>query len=134
MDPLINWVLVIVGEALIAIGVFCDIMAAIGFFRFPNFYVRLHALTVGAIGGAVLPLIGIALLVAGCGFLGQYRWYVAGGSLVTAVLILILAPVGSHAIARATYRSRAVAPWPIVIDDLAVKLSKRNRELGDSGS
>jgi len=115
---------IIVGGVLIIIGAFCDVMAALGFFRFKNFYVRLHALTVGAIGGAVLPLIGVSILSVGCEFLGVYRWYIAGGSIVTALLILILAPTGSHAIARAAYRSKTVSPWPIVVDDLAIKMHK----------
>ncbi len=121
----ISWLFVILGEMLIAIGVFCDVMAAIGFFRLPNFYCKLHSLTLGSIGGAVLPLIGVALLSLGCDFLGIYKLYIAGGSLVTALLILIVAPIGSHAIARAAYRSGAEKPWPILVDMLS---TKRNYE------
>lgn len=124
MLEIISKLPVIIGGILIIIGAFCDVMAALGFFRFKNFYVRLHALTVGAIGGTVLPLIGVSILSAGCEFLGVYRWYIAGGSIVTAILILILAPTGSHAIARAAYRSKTVSPWPVVVDDLAVRMHK----------
>ncbi len=118
----LSWIFIIIGEILIGIGVFCDVMAAIGFYRLPNFYCKLHSLTLGSIGGAVVPLIGISILSLGCDFLGMYKLYIAGGSLVTAIMILIVAPIGSHAIARAAYRSGVEKPWPIVLDMLAEKL------------
>ncbi len=112
----------ILGEALIAIGAFFDLVAAIGMLRLPDFYTRLHALTVGTIGGAVLPLLGVTILAMGCDFLGVYRWYLAGASSITALILLILAPAGSHAIARAAYRSGAAKPLYISLDALAKKL------------
>ncbi len=119
-DP--NWIYVLIGEILIAIGVLCDVMAAIGFHRLPNFYCKLHSLTLGSIGGAVVPLIGVSILSLGCDFLGIYKLYIAGGSLITALMILIVAPIGSHAIARASYRSGVEEPWPITLDMLAEKI------------
>ena len=116
IDP--YWILVIIGEILITIGVLCDVIAAIGMLRFPNFYVRLHAATVGTIGGAFVPLIGAALIASGCEFLGGYRWFMTGGALVTAVLILILAPAGSHALARAAHKSKVAIVKPKVVDHL----------------
>lgn len=115
------------GQALIVIGVFCDLVAAIGLLRFPNFYLRLHAATVGTIGGAFVPLIGAALLAAGSTYLGDYRWFIAGGALVTAIIVLILAPAGSHALARAAHRSRAAIVEPKVVDYL------EEDEVGRSG-
>jgi len=113
-----NWLIVLVGEVLVAVGVLCDVIAAIGLLRFPNFYVRLHAATVGTIGGAFVPLIGASLIAIGCEFLGGYRWFMAGSALITAILILILAPAGSHALARAAYRSRAAIVQPKIVDHL----------------
>lgn len=115
---MIDWVLVIIGEVLIAVGAVCDLIAAIGMNRFPNFFVRLHALTVGTIGGAFVPLVGVALLALGAEFLGQYRFFIAGASIISAILLLFLAPVGSHAIARAAHRSRAAIVYPKVVDRL----------------
>ncbi|RLG83573.1 MAG: cation:proton antiporter [Thermoprotei archaeon] len=115
---MLDWVLVILGEILIAIGIFCDLVASIGMLRFPNFYVRLHACTVGTIGGAFVPLIGAALVAAGSEFLGTYRWFMAGGAVVTAILILILAPAGSHALARATHRAKVTPVYPKIADHL----------------
>ena len=117
-----DWIYVLIGEILIGIGVFCDVMAAIGFYRLPNFYCKLHSLTLGSIGGAVVPLIGVSILSLGCDFLGIYKLYIAGGSLITAIMILIVAPIGSHAIARAAYRSGVEGPWPITLDMLAEKV------------
>jgi multicomponent Na+:H+ antiporter subunit G len=116
---LLNWVLVIAGQILIAIGLFCDFVAAILMIRFPNFYVRLHALTIGSVGGAIIPAIGAALIAAGSPFLGDFRWFLAGGALVTVLFIFILGGSGAHAIARAAYRSRTVKFKPCYINQLA---------------
>ncbi len=119
MSNLVNWVLVCVGQVLVAIGIFCDLAASIMMLRLPNFFARLHALTVGSVGGAFVPLIGAALIAAGCDFLGPYRWFMAGGAVVTAIVEYVLAGAGTHAIARAVYRARAAPLKPIVADKLA---------------
>ena len=111
-------IVVYIGEILVGIGVLCDLIGAIGMLRFPNFYLRLHAATVGTIGGAFVPLIGVALMAIGSTYLGIYRWFVAGGAIVTAFLILILAPAGSHALARATHHAKVTPVQPKVVDHL----------------
>jgi len=111
-------ILIVIGEIAVGVGAIIDVIAALGMLRFPNFYVRLHAATLGTIGGAFLPLIGVTLIAAGAEFLGVYRWFMAGGSFITALLILILAPAGSHALARAAHRSRAAIVEPKVVDHL----------------
>ncbi len=113
-----DWILVWIGGIMIVVGVVSDLIASIGMLRFPNFFVRLHAATIGTIWGAFLPLIGAAFVAAGSDFLGEYRWFMAGGALITAFLILILAPAGSHALARAAYRSKAANIEPKVVDHL----------------
>ncbi|MEM1644439.1 MAG: monovalent cation/H(+) antiporter subunit G [Ignisphaera sp.] len=124
---MIDLILVIIGEILVVIGAICDLLGAIGMLRFPNFFVRLHALTVGTIGGAFVPLIGVALIALGSEFLGPYRWFVAGASFITAILLLILSPAGSHAIARAAHRSKTVKVYPKVVDKL-----EEDREKGET--
>lgn len=116
---MINWFFTIIGQSLIAIGVACDLIAAILMIRFPNFYVRLHALTIGSIGGAVVPMIGSIFIALGAPYLGEYRWFLAGGAAVTAFFIFILGSIGSHAIARAAHRSRTVILTPCYVDHLA---------------
>lgn len=115
---MIETVLAYIGMALIGVGAVADLIAAIGMNRFKNFYLRLHAATIGAIWGAFVPLIGASLLAAGYSGLGEYRWFMAGGAFVAAILVLILAPAGSHALARATHRARIVRVEPCVVDQL----------------
>jgi len=129
----LDWVLVIIGEIMIAVGVISDLIAAIGLLRFPNFYVRLHAATIGTIWGAFVPLIGAALVAAGADFLGKYRWFMAGGAVITAVLILILGPAGSHALARAAHRSKAAVVQPKVVDHLEEDSRAPSPEASDEG-
>ncbi len=114
----IDLILIYLGEILVGIGVLCDLIGAIGMLRFPNFYLRLHAATVGTIGGAFVPLIGAALIAIGSPYLGMYRWFMAGGAIVTAFLILILAPAGAHALARATHHAKVAPVQPKVVDHL----------------
>lgn len=115
---MIDYILVILGGILLFIGALCDLIAAIGMNRFPNFFVRLHAATVGTIGGAFYPLIGTALIAFASEFLGSYRWFIGGCSLVAAFLILLLAPAGSHALARAAHKSKSAIVEPKVVDHL----------------
>ncbi|MEM1772799.1 MAG: monovalent cation/H(+) antiporter subunit G, partial [Desulfurococcaceae archaeon] len=79
-------------------------------------YVRLHAATIGAIYGAVLPLIGISLMALGIPELPG-RYAVAGASFITAIILLVVAPVGSHVLAYAAHKSKSV-PWSPVVDAL----------------
>lgn len=113
---MISAVLFWTGSALFIIGGVFDFLAAVGMLRFPNFYIRLHAATIGAIYGAVLPLIGISLMALGLPELpGNYA--VAGASFVTAIVLLVVAPVGSHLLAYAAHKSRSVS-WRPVVDTL----------------
>jgi multicomponent Na+:H+ antiporter subunit G len=100
----VEQVLLYIGMALVVIGALCDLIAAMGLVRFPNFFVRLHAATVGTIGGAVVPLFGVTLMTFACDFLGYWKWFLACGSFITAIIIMIVAPVGSHALARGAHR------------------------------
>ncbi len=137
MEPLINilmsvsvpkwveWVVLYVGASLVALGALCDLLGALGLLRFPNFFVRMHAATVGTIGGAVVPLIGIGLIALVADELGPYRVAVALTSFITAGVIMIVAPVGVHALAYATRRSEVVKVEPKVIDVLELRLKER---------
>ncbi|MGC8982964.1 MAG: monovalent cation/H(+) antiporter subunit G [Desulfurococcaceae archaeon] len=112
IEPLLFWI----GSAMFIAGGVFDFIAALGMVRFPNFYVRLHAATIGAIYGAVMPLIGISLIALGSPEIPA-RYAVAGASFVTALIILIVSPTGSHVLAYAAHKSRAVE-WSPVVDHL----------------
>lgn len=118
MIELIDLALVLAGLALIAIGVFYDFIGAIGLLRLPNFYTRLHAATAGAIGGAVVPMIGAALVALGAEYLGPPRFFLAGAAFASSILLMILAQAGSHALARAAYISSEAVREPILYDAL----------------
>jgi len=115
---LINAILFYLGLALVSIGAFMDLIAAIGLLKFPNFYVRLHAATIGAIGGAVIPLFGASLIALGADFIPvNHKYAIAGASFVTALIVMIAAPAGSHALAYAAHRARLIE-WKPVCDHL----------------
>lgn len=95
------------GAILLIIGGFFELVGAIGILRFPNFFSRIHATTASAIGGTVAPLIGLALIALAQVEMGWTRLYLAFLCIASAVLILFVAPAGSHALIRAAYVSKA---------------------------
>lgn len=91
----------IAGLVLLGIGGVFELLGAIGILRFPYFYLRAHAATMTVVGGTVTPLIGISLVsIAEMGLDGLYF---AAICTITAVLILITAPTGSHLLVKASY-------------------------------
>ncbi len=110
--------LALVGMGLVAIGAVCDVLAAIGLLRFPNFFLRMHAATVGIVGGAVVPLIGVSLVAIGTNALGSATISFVATCISTAVFILIVAPIGTHILAHAAYHSREPSPQPLEYDAL----------------
>jgi len=125
---IIDEALLYVGMALVTLGAVYDVIAGIGMVRFPNFFVRLHAATIGAVGGAALPLVGVGLIALASSQLGPYRYGVGVVCFITAAAILITAPTGSHILAYAAYKSRSAPKEPCVHDSL----EKYLRE-GDEG-
>lgn len=107
-----------VGLAILLAGSFINLMGAIGLNRFRNFYLRLHAATVSTIGGTFYPLLGLALMSFASPDLGEWRFFMGGTLLVAAFVLLILAPTGSHALARATHKTMISRPEPIIADHL----------------
>lgn len=113
-----NEALFYLGAIMIVIGGVCDLFGALGLLKFPNFYIRLHAATVGTIGGAVVPLFGVGFLALGSDFLGGMKYAIAGASFVTGVIVLLAAPAGSHALAYAAHKAKIVK-WEPKVDHLA---------------
>ncbi len=114
IDQVIFWI----GSTLLILGGLLDIVAAIGVNKFKNFYLRLHAVTIGCIGGGVYPLIGIVLVTLSLDLPLLFKTYVVGVSIVAAILIALVSPTGSHVLARATHLSGEVHPEPIIVDKL----------------
>jgi multicomponent Na+:H+ antiporter subunit G len=91
----VSWIPIIIGEVLVSIGVFCSLVAAVGMLRFPNFFVRLHAATIGSIGGGFVPIVGAAFIALGLDFAD--KWLFFGSLIVTAFIVMLVSPAGSHA-------------------------------------
>ncbi|MEM1873270.1 MAG: monovalent cation/H(+) antiporter subunit G [Acidilobaceae archaeon] len=119
---MIDTLVVAAGLALATVGALFDLIAAIGFQRLPDFYSRLHAATIGAIGGASLPLLGIGLLALGVDSLSAIRFTIFATCLLTSVTIVVVSAVASHALARAAYRSGEVKPVGLLRDSLRERL------------
>jgi len=98
--------LFIIGATLVIIGGICDLFGAIGLLKFPNFYVRLHAATIGTIGGAAVPLFGVALLALGTEI--PHKYAIAGASFITGIITLLAAPAGATALAYAAHKTNAI--------------------------
>ncbi|MCX8184424.1 MAG: monovalent cation/H(+) antiporter subunit G [Sulfolobales archaeon] len=108
-----------VGLVLVVAGCLVNLIGAIGLNRFKNFYLRLHAATVSTIGGTFYPLVGLALISLTMSELGELRFFMGGSLVVAAFILLMLAPAGSHALARATHRAKISKPEPVIADHLA---------------
>lgn len=96
-------ILTLMGLILLFMGAVCDLLGAMGMHRFNTFYLRLHAATVGTVGGKFYPILGVTFIAAEKGL-----WPVVGISVLTALLVLITTPVGSHALAYAASKARIV--------------------------
>ncbi|XVN43606.1 MAG: Na+/H+ antiporter subunit G [Candidatus Rickettsia vulgarisii] len=90
--------LIYIGYGLITLGMIAIFSGIIGFFRFPDFYTKIHAAGVIESCGVPLSLVGLAFL--------QNDFTSAFKLVLAVILILILNPISTHAIARAALLSK----------------------------
>ena len=81
------------------LGVFFNFSAVVGILRLPDLYFRLHASSKNTTLGSLLILLGLALRIFQEGQAPS-----AIKILLIAVFLLIVNPIGSHALARASYK------------------------------
>lgn len=93
----------IIAAVLVAIGLAVSLSGAVGVLRLPDTYLRIQASS-KTVALGTLPML-IALVVAK----GLDSVY-ASRALIIAILVLILNPLASHALARAAYRA-GVPMW-----------------------
>ena len=93
----------IVATALILLGLAVSVSGALGILRMPDVYLRIQASTKNVTLGALPVLLG---LVVAKGPITPY----GGRALVIAVLLLVMNPLASHALARAAYKA-GVPMW-----------------------
>ncbi|TCP55347.1 multisubunit sodium/proton antiporter MrpG subunit [Tamaricihabitans halophyticus] len=92
---------------------FC-VVGAYGMLRFPDVPSRLQAATKPQTLGLLLVLLGVAL---------QLEFGQALGLALVALLQIITAPVLSQLVGRAAYRTGAIAPNTMVVDELELRLA-----------
>jgi len=103
---------------LLGIGVFFNVLAAIGLLRFPDVYTRLHSGTKCTTFGSIFIIGSVIILGLKTWYLGDVNGSVLAIHSVGALLaILVTNPTGAHAIARAAHKS-GVKPAQAVIDIL----------------
>ncbi|ADD08195.1 monovalent cation/H(+) antiporter subunit G [Candidatus Aciduliprofundum boonei] len=94
MSNVILLILQIIGYIFISIGTFFLLLASIGLLRMPDVYNRMQTATKATTLGALSVLVGIGLIDLG--------WLPK--SLIIAAFIVLTAPIGASALARASYK------------------------------
>jgi len=123
---MIDQIIFIIGSIAILLGAIYDLIAAIGLLRFGDFYMRTHAATVGTIGGAALPVFGAGLVALVYHPLGAQRFFMAGIAFTVGILILVIAPTGSHSLVSAVYFGKIGRKPKLIVDHLEEDLPKRS--------
>jgi multicomponent Na+:H+ antiporter subunit G len=98
-------------SAMLCISAAIILLGAIGFHRFPDFYTRVHAATLIAVGGVCLALFSLAISA----------WIDARSvysiKIIMIILIILLTnPTATHAIAKAAYDVK-IKPKKLVKND-----------------
>ena len=100
----------ILSITIIILGTVLMLISAIGIIRFPDFYLRMSAITKAATLGLFLLLIGLAI------FFNNLELTIK--SLIIISLVLLSNPVGAHAISRAAYMNDTKLWEGTIIDEL----------------
>jgi len=94
MIDTILFILQVIGYIFIGIGAFFLLLASIGLLRMPDVYNRMQTATKATTLGALSVLFGIGLV--------DLNWMPK--SLIIAAFIVLTAPIGASALARASYK------------------------------
>lgn len=90
--------------ALVAVGVFFNLVAVVGIIRLPDLYTRAHATSKSDTLGTVLSLGGVVLV---------FGLDVAAAKTVLLLLFMLLTnPTAAHAITRAAF-DQGIEPWTV---------------------
>ena len=87
-------VLQVLAIPVVLIGTFFSVVGVIGYIRLPDVYTRLHA--TGKVG-----VFGVVLLVCAAVLWTPFAW---GRGTILILMLLIIGPVTSHALASAAHR------------------------------
>ncbi len=100
---------------LMAVGLLFNGLGSVALLRFPDVYTRLHGATKCTTFGSIFTIVSVVIYGFARG--GAAYQTLAIHSIVALIALLITNPTGSHAIARAAYRS-GVKPAGAVVDKL----------------
>lgn len=87
-----------IGWTLVFLGLFVIVSGIVALFRFPDFYMKLHAASVIECCGIPVSLIGLAFI--------QDNVTSSLKLLLITVIIFIMNPVSTHALARSSMKSK----------------------------
>lgn len=91
-------IMLYIGWIIVFLGLFVIISGIIALFRFPDFYSKLHAASVIECCGIPICLIGLAII--------QDSLISTFKLLIITVIIFIMNPVSTHALARSSMKSK----------------------------
>jgi multicomponent Na+:H+ antiporter subunit G len=107
-------------DAFVFIGAFFMFVAALGVFRMPDIYMRLHANTKSATFGAGFLLMGAAMKLS--------ELSVTFRAMAIIIFLFATAPVAAHMIGRAAHFAKAPV-WKTLSDDMEGKYDTQTHEL-----
>ncbi|CAM2011027.1 monovalent cation/H(+) antiporter subunit G [Acanthopleuribacter pedis] len=111
--------LAILASFFLITGALVSLLAAIGFMRFPDFFLRLHASSKSGSLGIILIIIGYCLVTPDLSTVFKAS--------VIAMLLFVKSPIGSMALARAAYLVKEKM-WETKIDQWKDDLKKELQE------
>ena len=110
---MIEDVAIYLGCALLLSGAAFTLLAAIGVFRLPDLYTRMHAASkAGAVGGGLV-LLAVAVV--------SLDTSVALRAIIGAAFLLLTTPVSAHLLARVSHKVGAISTANMAVDELKAK-------------
>lgn len=89
--------------AFLVLGGFLCVTGAVGCFRFPDFFTRMHAASVTDTLGSGFIILGLLLQTS-------FEWLVIAKLLFIVLFIFLTSPTSSHALAKAAVHA-GLKPW-----------------------
>jgi multicomponent Na+:H+ antiporter subunit G len=114
----------LVVAVLLGIGALVSLSAAVGIVRLPDVYLRIQASAKMIIAGAFPVLVGI---VVAMGIDTPY----ASRALIVAVLLVVMNPIASHVLARASYKA-GIPMWKGAVVDQPAQRRDANTAHNDT--
>lgn len=112
-----DWIIIILST----LGTLIILIAAVGFLRMPDIYLRISVATKASTMGIGLILVGAAMYFNELGITSRV--------IAIIIFMLLTAPVGAHMIGRASYFTGVKIWRRTIIDDLKGKYDTKTHEL-----